>query len=480
MRQTTPRLSVSVLLTMLTLLLALGSPARADDPWPQWTLFAPTSSTTTYLIDLAGVVRHTWPSAYRPGQAVYLLEGGDLLRTCNDTDVAGFQSGGRGGRLERIAWDGSVEWSYLIADADQRQHHDALPMPNGHILAVVWERKTAAQAVGAGRNPALISGGEIWSEMLLEINPTGPTTGDVVWTWHVWDHLVQDFDAAKPNYAPPGSRPGRVNINYTGGPVQQDWLHINAVDYDRQLDQIILSVHNFDEVWIISHAPGSSGDLLYRWGNPAAYGLGAAADQRLFGQHNAQWIRGGLPGAGRLLIYNNGLGRPSGAYSSIEELVPPIKPDGTYARMPGQPFGPAAPDWLCDSASGTPFYSSNISGAQRLPNGNTLVCVGATGRFIELDADCRTVWEYANTFGSGGSMGQAVFRATRLDQHDPRLAGLLWCPADLNDDGLVDFADYLEFLNLFDDSDPRADLNGDGVVDFGDYLEFLNHYDAGC
>ena len=54
------------------------------------------------------------------------------------------------------------------------------------------------------------------------------------------------------------------------------------------------------------------------------------------------------------------------------------------------------------------------------------------------------------------------------------------CRVDFTGDGVVDFTDYLEFLNLFDAQDPRADLNGDGVIDFGDYLEFLNLYDAGC
>lgn len=54
------------------------------------------------------------------------------------------------------------------------------------------------------------------------------------------------------------------------------------------------------------------------------------------------------------------------------------------------------------------------------------------------------------------------------------------CAVDFNGDGVVDFADYLEFLNLFDARDPRADLNGDGVIDFVDYLEFLNQFEAGC
>jgi len=55
-----------------------------------------------------------------------------------------------------------------------------------------------------------------------------------------------------------------------------------------------------------------------------------------------------------------------------------------------------------------------------------------------------------------------------------------YIPGDLNGDGLLDFADYLEFLNLYDAQDLRADFNGDGLVDFADYLEFLNLYEAGC
>ncbi|MCC6678809.1 MAG: hypothetical protein IT436_16885 [Phycisphaerales bacterium] len=54
------------------------------------------------------------------------------------------------------------------------------------------------------------------------------------------------------------------------------------------------------------------------------------------------------------------------------------------------------------------------------------------------------------------------------------------CPADLNGDGLVDFSDYLEFLNRYEVEDPSVDFNRDGFVDFLDYLEFLNHYDAAC
>ncbi|MCC6678094.1 MAG: right-handed parallel beta-helix repeat-containing protein [Phycisphaerales bacterium] len=74
----------------------------------------------------------------------------------------------------------------------------------------------------------------------------------------------------------------------------------------------------------------------------------------------------------------------------------------------------------------------------------------------------------------GGAGGSTIVDMGAYERQDPS------CTADLNADGLVDFSDYLEFLNLFGADDPRADFNHDGLVDFSDYLEFLNHYDAGC
>ena len=114
------------------------------------------------------------------------------------------------------------------------------------------------------------------------------------------------------------------------------------------LDQIVLSVHGFSEIWVIDHSTttsqaashsggnsGKSGDLLYRWSNPQAYDSGNAADQKLFVQHDARWIETGLPGENHILIFNNGQGRPEGNYSSVDEIVPPVNSDGSYALAVG-------------------------------------------------------------------------------------------------------------------------------------------------
>ncbi len=169
----------------------------------------------------------------------------------------------------------------------------------------------------------------------------------------------------------------------TGG---ADWNHSNSIDYNAELDQILISVRNFSEIWVIDHSPTTAeaaghtsgdsdkgGDLLYRWGNPHAYDAGTATDQQLFVQHDAQWIPAGYPGAGNILVFNNGAGRPGGNYSSVDEIMPPVDNAGNYALDASSTFGPAAPVWSYSAGKQTDFYATNISGAQRLPSGGAAV-----------------------------------------------------------------------------------------------------------
>jgi hypothetical protein len=168
------------------------------------------------------------------------------------------------------------------------------------------------------------------------------------------------------------------------------------------LDQILLSVRNFSEMWVIDHSTttaeaaghsggnsGMGGDLLYRWGNPQAYDAGGSGDQQLFVQHDAQWIPEGTPGAGNILVFNNGQGRPDGDYSSVDGIVPPVDGAGNYTG-----YGPAAPTWSYVASTPGDFYARNISGTQRLPDSDTLICDGPAARFFQVDAAGEVVWEY--------------------------------------------------------------------------------------
>ena len=420
------------------------SPGNLDG----YVLFAPIPSTTTYLIDKCGREVHAWPSAYKPGQSVYMLDNGSLIRPASIPNNV-FTAGGKAGAVERISWDGVLEWSYQVSDTGQCSHHDVYPMPNGHVLVLAWEKVSVAEALAQGRDPALLTN-SLWPEKILELEPIGENQANIVWEWHTWDHLVQEFDDTKPNFAPTSEHPELVDLNYGNGMAQADWIHANALDYNADLDQIMISAHNFDELWVIDHSTttaeaashsggtqGHGGDLLYRWGNPEAYGRGTEADKRLFGQHNTQWIRPGLPRAGEVLVFNNGAGRPGGQYSSVDIFETPVDGNGGYPIGVGVPFAPGALDFQWTEPVPTDLFAQRISGAQQLPNGGLLVCDGPAGSLFELGTNNEKVWRYISPVNLNGPMTQGapailntVFRCTWIASNHPGLNGHDLTPGD--------------------------------------------------
>jgi hypothetical protein len=139
-------------------------------------------------------------------------------------------------------------------------------LPNGNVLIIAWESKTNTQAIAAGRNPALTTA-TVWSEQILEVQPNGLTGGTVVWEWHLWDHLIQDYDATKPDFGTIASNPQLININYKASATETDWIHLNSVDYNPTLDQIVLSSHSFSEIWIIDHSTTTAQAATHSGGN---------------------------------------------------------------------------------------------------------------------------------------------------------------------------------------------------------------------
>ncbi len=455
----------------------LGVVLHKPDAFDGYTLYSPLDGAGSYLIDNEGRVVHFWDTDFRSNVG-YLLDNGNLLRTTTFGNGGNGHlfGGGAGHGIQELSWDGELLWEYVYSSEDYLMHHDIEPMPNGHVLVIAWERKSVEDTVAAGRDPELIDERGLWTLHILEVKPERPSGGTVVWEWHIWDHLIQDFDETKANYGDVAAHPERVEINppglwmdripddereqlealgYLGGePADEkeadkkrerarsaDWLHTNAIAYHAELDQIAVSTLGNNEIWIIDHSTttdearghsggryGKGGDLLYRWGNPFAYRAGVEGDQTLFAQHNVHWIADGLPGAGHLLIFNNGRGRPEGNYSSIVELATPFDAKSGYALQPGEPFGPASPVWEYTAPEPKEFYSSFISGAQRLPNGNTLVCFGAKGIFFEVTADGEEVWRFVNpVIGPEGSShsgktkkpSNIVFRAHRYAPDHP-------------------------------------------------------------
>ena len=461
-----------ILCLSLSLVLLAGVLAGAEgDQWglvrhepsaqAGYTLFAPQQHETVYLLDMEGRIVHKWETDERPGNSVYLLEDGRLLRAVHTpgNSVFGAPPFG-GGRIQILNWQGDIEWNYRVSDSERYQHHDIAPMPNGNVLALAWEHKSRDEAIAAGRNPDLLEGDKLFPETVMEIRPTGPESGDVVWEWRLWDHLIQDFDSWKANFGVVAGHPGRLDINVVSGK-GSDWNHANSITYDAGLDQIMISMRSMHELIVLDHSPttqearghtggkqGKGGDFLYRWGNPRAYGRGTEADRKFFGQHHPAWIPAGLPGAGDILVFNNGQGRPDGDYSTVEQLRPPVDSTGAYRLEASKAFGPEGPVWSYEGEPKGAFYSYFISSAQRLSNGNTFICSGANSRFFEVTPEGKIVWEYRAPFGrpdapkaAGGlhaegapepnqaaMRGVGVFRATRYEMGYPGLGGKVLAP----------------------------------------------------
>ena len=398
-------------LTATTVVTAQAAPA------PGLRYFGALDSTDTFILDSAGNTMHTWPSSSFPGVGIDLAPDGTLFRAINYFPT--ITIGGAGGAVQRVAFDGTVLWQYNCTGVGFTSHHDVEVLPNGNVLLIVWEEKTGAEAIAAGRDPALLPNGIFRPDYIIEVQQTGPNTGQIVWEWHAWDHLIQDFDSAQANFGPVTSHPELVDINYPPVATQDlDWMHANGFDYDPFHDWIVLSARHQNELWIIDHGTttaeaaghtggrwGKGGDILYRWGNPEAYRAGTVADKQLGLQHDPRFIPPGSPGAGNVTVFNNNY---TATQSAAQEIVLPTDPSGNFVLDPSGRYGPTAPVWQYASPA---FHSTFISSAERLPNGNTLICSGAQHWVFEVTSAGQIVW--SQILPGSGSL---VFHAHYTDR----------------------------------------------------------------
>jgi hypothetical protein len=465
-----------------------------------YVLLAPLNSKSINLLDLEGNVKHTWKTSNPPGGSVYFLPNGHLLR-CGQVDSnPRFHGGGIGGRIQELDWDGKVVWNFDLDNELLTQHHDVLPLANGNVLMIAWEYHSREEAIAHGRMAEFCGKEGLWADVLIEVKPSLPVGGSVVWMWRTWDHLVQDQDPRLPGYGKIEEHAGSIDIDvdcrnqrkeeteeerakkeklaremkrlgYVGGEDEDkpkagdpkpadaaapppapstgpgseaDWMHTNAVDYSPEQDLILFSSPHLCEIFVIDHSTTTAeaasekggrwkhgGALLYRYGNPRNYGFGEATDRKLFYQHNAQWLPGAKAGELHVLVYNNGQERPVNEYSSVEELALPFDPKTGFQRDSGWGFGPDKAMWSYSEPE--TFYSPFISGAQRLPNGDTLVCEGVKGRAFEVNRDGKILWDFWSPFGGeiepskigGKAPANALFRATWLPKDFAGLKGKL-------------------------------------------------------
>ncbi|MAV64689.1 MAG: hypothetical protein CMG00_05815 [Candidatus Marinimicrobia bacterium] len=468
------------------------------------------SGSTTYLRSGDGLdIIKSWSHSSGPASMPYLFRTdqpgleNSLLYYPSRSNQTVMDSGGVGGQISIYDWNGTLLWNYVIAGRLNeitnnnrfQHHHDIEPLPNGNILVIAWEELYQSEWSNFGFST--IQNGIVWSTAILELKPnleTGQT--EIVWEWYIKDHLVQNVNPSLDNYAENISDHPELmnpNINTIGGGFGggSDWMHINAIDYNEDLDQIILSSRFMDEIYIIdhsttteeaaSHSGGNSnkgGDFLYRWGKPENYGRGNESNHLLGDQHSINWIDKNIEnGGGNLICYVNQLPtNPSRA--AVVEFIPPLMDDGNYYIEDGEPWGPNDYEWIVTATGQNPNFTSSMQGgAFRLPNGNTLISDCDSATIYETDEDGNFIQNSANQDYLYRINAQNAMIA-RAQKYSPDYfegeAGIL---GDLNDDGNINVADIILVVNVIlglTQYNSLADMNDDGNINVQDIILIVN------
>ncbi len=395
------------LATVMFWAMVIACPNVMSQQWGMYTFYAKQNNTQAKLVDTNGTIYKTWSLASSTAYSAYLLPGDTILQTVK-YQSGNIGQGGVTGKVRKINWAGTTVWEYAVSDANTQMHHDVCAMPNGNVLLICYEKKTQAEATAKGASSAPSSG--IWSEKIIEVAPTGATTGTVVWEWHLWDHLCQSTNSSvSATYVSSiSAHPELMNVNCN---LKQDWFHMNGIDYNPQLNQIALSSHEMDEIYIIDHSTttaqaathsggnsGKGGDFLYRWGNPGNYGLSSTGNNSGFNViHDAHWI----PSTNSLYpnylcAYNNN----SGGNVKVAIWNPPYN-GYNYTYTAGSIIGPTT----VINPTIPSFSAGDMGNSQQLDNGNNLVCnptgsiyeVGPTGTVLQTISSANSVHAYRYT-----------------------------------------------------------------------------------
>lgn len=390
-----------------------------DRAWSGFTVLSPLATPAVVVIDMNGTVVKRWegfnnsaggPARVLPGGHVIAAAGArpphqeSLALVQRDFDGAVVWQFDRGEQI-RMA-DGKIVWS-------ARQHHDWQrdDFPAGYYspeYTPSTSARTTLILTHADRRQPKVADVVLGDDRLIEVD----TKGEIVWEWLAGDHIDEM------GFAPDARAVIRAAAAFNKARGSFDWLHVNSATYvgpnswfdkgDERFapGNVIISSREASIIAIVAR----DGSIVWRLGPDFSRSQQLRAIRQIIGQHQPHLIPKGLPGAGNLLVFDNG-------GSSGYGFAGPIAPDGrgAFQRAGSRvlEINPVTLE-LVWSYANPRFFSPNISSAQRLPNGNTLITAGAGGRLFEVTRDGAIVWEYLYPVFGGANASNAVYRAYRV------------------------------------------------------------------
>jgi hypothetical protein len=344
-----------------------------------YTLFSAVRGHSAFLLDAEGSIVHHWHHPEGIEHLKWLPNGTLLIHTLPPEHAEGAETiGGSAAALLELDRDSNVLWEHR----DVFMHHDYQRLDNGNTLVIRWDRipRDIAARVQGGF-VAESDADWMWGDVVREVD----RAGDTVREWRSWEHLSTDHHVKCPLES------------------RKEWTHLNSIELTPEGHWLV----SFRLTSTLAIIDRDSGEVRWRWG----------AD-KLSHQHHASWLD-----SGRILVFDNGCHRREApAFSQVVEVDPATKKI----------------EWTYQSTPILGFFSFMVSGCERLPNGNTFITEGASGRLFEITPEGETVWEYMSPWMAPSRFGPttAVFRAYRIPEGDARLDGLDLSPApyaDLNE-----------------------------------------------
>ncbi len=454
-----------------------------------YTLFTAISDERVYLINNCGEAVNQWEVSFggapnRRPRMIYLLENGNLMV-------------GSGFDVQIRDWDNNIVWGINYQDEfGFRIHHDIELLPNGNILALVRDPYTNTEMFAQGMDTSYPED-TLVLERIVEIQPVGTDSANIVWDWKLVEHLVQDFDNTKPNFGTVSSNPQLLDMNFDNGNGSNP-IHGNAVEYNAELDQIAISARHLSEVIILDHSTttaeaathsggiyGKGGDFLWRWGNPEVYDQGTIDDRKLGRQHDIKWIADG-PHQGKMSVFSND-GYGTDLTASSIHIIDPNDTNGVYGMSSGK-FLPQDYQWSYDGTIlGEVMLGSSRCGVQIMTNGNALINETQTGRLSEVDSAGNVVWVYIiptaenvviNQFET--PTGTGAFRAHRYPENYAGFDNVTFNNTGIIEDVNAISTNCANLLSVDDSSfnnlqvypNPTTD-----ILNFNKYIDLIQVYD---